>query len=193
MFKITGYLPRLTVTTAERVLMEYKGRIIDIACGNGPLLRELHQHKNKSAVGIDINPNQIAQAQAAGVNAILGDMFSMPFPDETFDASVCLNAIYNFSSLRELGPAFREMIRLVKKDGRLLIDVRNKRNPFIRIKYWLHNKKKLFQTNPYTPDDLETAMKAVGGRLVTKYAIGINNPFLAWGYILVFEKENSNS
>ena len=153
------------------------------------LFKETRDDSNKSIFGIDISWNQIIDAKAKGVPVVMGNILEMPFKNRIFDTAVCLNTIYNFSSLPEFEPAFREMIRVVKNNGRILIDIRNKRNSIIRLKSWWFNKKGLFPTIPYYTEDIEIAMKAVGCRLLQESAVGIDNPYLAWGYIMVFEKK----
>jgi len=183
-----NYLPEITVRTAAGLLMHYAGKVADIACGKGPLLRELSPSNGTRVIGVDQSWNQLADANAAGMAVALGNILVMPFKSNAFDMAVCLNTIYNFSSLSEFKPAFMEMLRIINDNGKIVIDIRNRRNPVIRIKNWLHNRKKLFPTIPYVPEDITGILHAAGCRLVQTKAVGINNPYLAWGYIMIFEK-----
>jgi SAM-dependent methyltransferase len=122
------------------------------------------------------------------MSVAMGNILVMPFKSGVFDTAVCLNTIYNFSSLPEFKPAFMEMLRIIRNNGKIIIDIRNRRNPVLRIKFWLHNRKKLFPTNPYAPEEISREMNTAGCRLVQKKAVGINNRYLAWGYVMVFEK-----
>lgn len=187
MFKIKGYLPRKTVMAAAEILKDYKGMIADIACGKGVLLKEVRQ-KDKNIFGIDIAPNQLMEAKAAGMPVVEGDIFSIPFKGGIFDIAVCINAIYNFPTLSELKPVFKEMARIIKKDGRIVLDIRNKRNPILKFKYWRHNRKKTFPVIPCVPEDLESIMNKIGCKYIERHIVGVNNPYLAWGYIMVFKK-----
>jgi ubiquinone/menaquinone biosynthesis C-methylase UbiE len=185
---LLNYLPEKTVRTAAELLTDYKGKVADIACGKGPLLKELSPLKDKRIIGIDQSSNQLSEAHTAGMPVALGNILVMPFKSNVFDMAVCLNTIYNFSSLSEFTPAFTEMLRIIHENGKIVIDIRNSRNPGMRIHYWLHNRKKLFPTVPYVPEDITRVMNAAGCRLVQKKAVGINNRYLAWGYIMIFEK-----
>ncbi len=190
---IRDYLPKLTIKTAAKVLSVFNGRIADVACGKGPLLRELNaigQYSGKEIIGIDASQEQLNKAESAGMNVVQGDIFSMPFEDGMFDVAVCLNTLINFPSIDELGSIFREMTRIVHNKGIIVIDIRNKLNQVLRLKYWLHMRKRDFPTVSYSPEEIETAMRAVGCRLLRKKAVGISNSYLAWGYIMVFEKES---
>lgn len=191
MFSFNNYLPIKTVKTAADVLKDYKGMVADIACGKGVLLKEIGQHNDKKIVGIDGAWHQIKDAKNAGMSVLSGDILRMPYKNSIFDVAICLNTIYNFSSLSGFEPAFIEMIRIMKKDGKIIIDIRNKRNLIIRFKYWLRNRKRVFPTIPYIPEDIINVMNATGCRLIREKAVGINNQYLAWGYIMVFEKKEN--
>jgi ubiquinone/menaquinone biosynthesis C-methylase UbiE len=183
-----NYLPTITVRTAAELLKASSGRIADIACGKGPLQTALAPSNGEMIIGVDQSWSQLADANAAGMSVALGNILVMPFKSSVFDMAVCLNTLYNFSSLEEFHPAIEEMLRIIHDDGKIVIDIRNRRNPVIRIKNWLHNRKELFPTIPYVPEDITGAMNAAGCRLVRQEAVGINNRMLAWGYIMVFEK-----
>jgi len=185
---LRDYLPAKTVRAAAELFMGDKGKVADIACGKGPLLKELFPLNGKRIFGLDQSWQQLADANAAGMSVALGNILGMPFKGGVFDRAFCLNTIYNFSSLSDFTPAFREMLRIINDNGKIIIDIRNKRNPVIRIKHWLHNRKKLFPIIAYVPEDITMVMNASGCRLARKKAVGINNRYLAWGYIMIFEK-----
>ncbi len=188
MFILRNYLPEKTVRLAAELLKDYKGTVADIACGKGPLLKQLSPLNGKRVFGVDQAWDQIKEADASGMSAAIGNILVMPLKSAAFDIAICLNTIYNFSSLSGFIPAFREMIRITKKDGKIIIDIRNRRNPVIRFKSWMHSRKNLFPTTPYIPEDIIKVMNDSGCKLTGKKAVGINNRYLAWGYILVFEK-----
>lgn len=190
MFKIKGYLPKTAVRTAVKILQSYNGAIADIGCGRGELLKELGRDNKRNFIGLDIAWDQVIKARADGLSVVMGDVSFMPFKDKGFDAVTCLNTIYNFRSFDELRPAFKEIARILKKSGRVVLDIRNKKNLFLQLKYWLHMRNNNFPTVPHHPEDLEKAMKPFGLRLIQVSPVGINNPLLAWGYIMVFEKES---
>lgn len=185
---LLNYLPEKTVRAAAELLMDYQGKVADIACGKGPLMKELTPLNGKRIIGVDQSWKQLSDANANGMSVALGSILGMPFKSGVFDLAVCLNTLYNFSSLSDFHPAFLEMIRIINDNGKIIIDIRNRRNPVIWIKNWLHNRKKLFPTIPYVPEDITSVMNAAGCRLTRKKAVGMNNHYLAWGYIMIFEK-----
>ena len=187
---LRNYLPEITVKAAAELLRDYECTVADIACGKGTLKKMLSPSNGKRVFGIDRTQEHTVDANNAGTSAVTGNILEMPFKDGAFDMAVCLNTIYNFSSLSEFEPAFREMIRIINEHGKIIVDMRNRKNPVIRFKNWLHNRKDLFPTTPYIPEDIIKVMKAAGCRLTGKKAVGINNRYLAWGYIMIFEKRD---
>ena len=185
-----GYLPRTIIKAAAGILKGYEGKIADIACGTGVLLKELGERYKERIIGVDSDQKHVITARQEGMHVVEGNMFKLPFEDVSFDLAVCFNTLMNFSSLAELGPAFLEMARITRDGGRIMVDIRNKLNPVMRLKYWLHMRKRGFAAVSYSTAEIETAMRAVGCRLVLQHAVGMNNPYLAWGYIMVFEKES---
>ena len=185
---LRNYLPEITVKAAAELLRGHEGTIADIACGKGTLKKMLSPSNGKRFFGIDRTQEHTVDANNAGTSAVTGNILEMPFKDGVFDVSVCLNTIYNFPNLSEFEPAFREMIRIITGHGKIIVDIRNRRNPVIRIKNWMHNRKNLFSTNSYIPEDIIKVMHAAGCRLTGRKAVGINNRYLAWGYIMIFEK-----
>ncbi|MBI5682440.1 MAG: class I SAM-dependent methyltransferase [Deltaproteobacteria bacterium] len=170
-------------------MKDYTGRIVDVACGKGVLIGEVAHYGNKTVLGIDMAEDQIAVAKATGMPLVRGNIFRMPFKDMVFDVSVCLNTLYNFNSLSDLKPILKEMVRIVRLGGKIIIDIRNRKNLLLYIKYWLHMKQGKHPTVSYLPDEMEYEMRELGCRLVQYEVVGINNPYLILDYVLVFEKE----
>jgi SAM-dependent methyltransferase len=100
--------------------------LLDVACGaGGPALR-IAAISGCSAVGIDVNDDAIAAAESLADKRRLSDRVQfriedatgpLPFPDSSFDAITCIDAI-NHSPERPL--VIAEWARLLKPSGRLL-------------------------------------------------------------------------
>lgn len=183
-----GYLPIKVVRLAAEILQASSGRLADIACGKGVLLQEIELHGNKNVVGIDLAPDQLAVARINGMTVVRGSIFEMPFKDGIFDIAACFNTLYNFLSLSALEPVFKEMARIIRINGKVVIDIRNNRNILLNIKYWIHMKKGKHPTISHSLAEINTLMGKNGCKLVHKKAVGFDNPYIAWGYILIYEK-----
>lgn len=103
-----------------------EARVLDIACGaGGPALR-LARGAGCELVGIDLNAQAIATASALAEEQGLGDRVrfachdaaqSLPFPDQAFDAVVCVDALGGLPNRPRI---VAEWARVLKPGGRLV-------------------------------------------------------------------------
>jgi demethylmenaquinone methyltransferase/2-methoxy-6-polyprenyl-1,4-benzoquinol methylase len=97
-------------------------KVLDVGCGTGSDL-ELYHQGGCEVYGVDLSPSMVKVAQKKfGGDADLRvcDASQMPYEDETFDL------VLTTLTLHEMSPelcldVLREMIRVVKQDGRLLL------------------------------------------------------------------------
>jgi ubiquinone/menaquinone biosynthesis C-methylase UbiE len=97
------------------------GRLLDIGCGTGFLLR-LAADVFDDMVGLDITPEMLARAAAAAPSAelVLGSAEEIPFPDASFDA---VSAYSFLDHLADVPAVFRQMRRVLRPGGRAYIDL----------------------------------------------------------------------
>jgi SAM-dependent methyltransferase len=118
--------------------LELKGdeKVLDVGCGRGLLLIGAAKRlKSGKATGIDIwNPHDLSKnsAEATRQNAKIegvsdkvriedGDARHMVYPDRNFDVVVSSLAIHNIPDSHERDQAVREMWRVLRPGGKLLI------------------------------------------------------------------------
>jgi SAM-dependent methyltransferase len=89
--------------------------VLEVGCGRGHLLRAL-QEAGADAIGVDVNPQAIAQGVADGMSVAQAD--ALPFPDESFDALV---SVHTIEHLPDLDGALTEMVRVIRPGGRLIL------------------------------------------------------------------------
>lgn len=105
-------------------VLSVDSRILEVAPGPGSLAIELAKLGKYQVVGLDISKSfvEIAQRKAkeAGVvvNFQQGNASDMPLSANTFDFIICRAAFKNFSEPLQ---ALREMYRVLKPNGKLLI------------------------------------------------------------------------
>ncbi|SRR5260370_30332451 len=102
--------------------------VLDVGCGTGTLAIAAKRRVGAAGkvIGIDASPEMIARARAKAAKAAIDIDFrtaaaeALPFPDATFDALLGTTVLHCLpDDARRL--CIREMIRVLKPGGRLLV------------------------------------------------------------------------
>lgn len=96
------------------------GKILDAGCGNGIFTKKLQRFGEVFAV--DVNTIAIKMAQKRIRNVRKASICHLPYNDNMFDIAVCLDVLYH-KSVEDDGMALRELFRVLKPGGRLLVRV----------------------------------------------------------------------
>lgn len=94
------------------------GRVLDVGAAKGELVRALIQ-EGYDAFGLEYVPELIGYPE----RTIEGDMHKLPFEDGSFDTVVCMGNTLVHSDTPET--VIAEFSRVLKKEGRLLIQILN--------------------------------------------------------------------
>ena len=182
------------ITTAVRnkaweLCQDYE-TILDVCCGNGLLF--LNEGANKRLlVGIDKSEELLQEAKKIfqdnsieEISLIRGDAFLLPFKPETFDRVVCVNTLLNLASLDIIETLLVELMRICKPTGRLLIEIRNQSNPYIRLKYWMHSRKQKFPVRAYKVGDISDIFERHEFHCTRIVPIGCPVEFIAKAFLI---------
>jgi ubiquinone/menaquinone biosynthesis C-methylase UbiE len=128
---------------ARRQALEFckgkTGRCLEVGCGEGLFLVRLKQQEpGLSLFGIDNNAERLRQAGqrlAASANLSEQDATRLAFGDGYFDVIVCVNVLFNLDSMQSVEAAIKEMARVLRPGGSLILDFRNGANPLLSLKY----------------------------------------------------------
>lgn len=121
------YADHRSLDSAERAFLELTladapadPRLLDAGCGPGLTLAELADRAEP--VGLDLSGEQLAIAAETAPTAALvrGDLASLPFGPDTFDAIVSLGALMHLPAAGQ-ETAIGEFARVLGPGGRLLV------------------------------------------------------------------------
>ncbi len=108
-------------------------KILDVACGNGWLLNFFYQKgaKKQNLYGMDINKGRIDMAKSKYVfNLKVAEASKLPFEDDFFDLVSVFTLFSSVISLKHRKLIANEVLRVLKKDGIIILyDIRFN-NPF---------------------------------------------------------------
>jgi ubiquinone/menaquinone biosynthesis C-methylase UbiE len=131
------------------------GWLLDAGCGTGALLSELHQQEPGShLVGLDVEPRALRYARQRGEFALVqARLEALPFRSDTFHAITALDVLEHLPDDR---PALRELRRVLKPDGVLILTV-----PAYRF-LWSKHDIALHHYRRYTARELRARLHEAG-------------------------------
>ncbi len=181
---------------AWHICKDRTGYILDVGCGNGLFFTSLRRNKGKIFVGADLSLELLKEARAvfrdnniSGVHLAQGDAFRLPFKKESLDVVLCLNTLYNLESWEKVIELLDGMMEVCKPNGRIIFDIRNRANPFMRLKYWWHRRKRTFFTYAYRMDQVTNFLESRSFAVETKVSVGFK--LLPFAYVIEAEKISS--
>ena len=101
--------------------------LLDVGCGDGSFNHVLNKVQY---IGVDINRQVIKKAKSRGIEVMLASCDYLPFKDETFDVCSMIEVIEHLYFPKR---ALREIHRVLKKNGKLLLATPNFVNFIDRI------------------------------------------------------------
>ena len=125
-----GYAFRVRKQRLLELLDDQGGKVLDVGCGPGVMVEEL-TNLGFEYWGVDAAPSMIEEchkhfAQAPRAHFAVGDATRIDFPDGSFDTVVCMGVI---DHIKDYELAVREMLRVLKPNGALLIAFPNLYSP----------------------------------------------------------------
>ena len=91
-----------------------------IGCGNG---KYLGVNKDICSLGTDICPELVAIANGCGHQVLVSDCLTLPYRLDIFDVAISIAVIHHLSTRERRVAAIREMVRILRPGGQLLIYV----------------------------------------------------------------------
>ena len=119
----------------RRLLPEEMDEFVDIAGGYGRLAKEYLDRAKKVWI-FDYSETELADAKkefGKKINTKQGDIYNIPFSDNTFDGMIMVRATHHFKDMKKV---MRELHRILKPSGTLVIEVANKKTLPKMFRYW---------------------------------------------------------
>lgn len=101
----------------EAVAEMRAGRVLEVGCGRGELAERILREVGAEVTAVDQSERMVALTRERGVDARLGDVQALPFPDASFDCAVAARMLYH---VPDLDRALGELVRVPRPGGRLV-------------------------------------------------------------------------
>ncbi|NUR77616.1 MAG: class I SAM-dependent methyltransferase [Thermoleophilia bacterium] len=92
-------------------------RVLEVGGGEGWLAQRIAAELGAETTLVDLSPRMVELARARGVDAHVGDVQALPFPDATFDTVVAAWMLYH---VPDLDRGLSEIARVLAPVGRLV-------------------------------------------------------------------------
>jgi ubiquinone/menaquinone biosynthesis C-methylase UbiE len=120
-----NWLFRWIHNTSHKIINQWSktrksSTILDLGCGTGDHFK--YFNNDKTIIGLDICLPylQAAREKSKNIFLIQGDVYNLPFNDESFGEIL---SIYNLEHIFHLGAALLEIDRILKKKGKLFCGI----------------------------------------------------------------------
>jgi len=129
-------------------------RVLEVGCGYGWVSRAIWDAADVSWVGMDRSADMIESLRLAaprrGSSTFVGDGRSLPFRAGSFDSVLCTGVLMH---VREDLDTVRELVRVLRPGGRLVVSVNNALSPYsLPVRVWNGRKQGFIQQfrNPFS-------------------------------------------
>jgi SAM-dependent methyltransferase len=101
----------------DRIAEAEPGRVLEVGPGPGELSERMANELGVEVVAVDISPRMVELTRERGIDARVGDVQELPFPDASFDLVVAAWVLFHPP---DLDRAMREIARVLRPGGRLV-------------------------------------------------------------------------
>jgi len=111
-----------------------KTDLFDEVFGNG--LYPFTRQKESALYGIDLSESIVSAARKSfsDIEATVSDVRQLPFADDTYDLIISNSTLDHFESKGDIAVSLRELYRVLKPGGHLLVTLDNISNPVIALR-----------------------------------------------------------
>ncbi len=92
-------------------------RVLEVGPGPGELSARIQSELGADVVAVDISERMVELAKERGVDASVGDVQELPFPDGSFDCAIAAWMLYH---VPDVARGIAELARVLRPGGRLV-------------------------------------------------------------------------
>ncbi len=144
--------------------------VLDMACGTARIFRELRS-RGRKVIGVDQSDQMLGQSKT-NQDLVQGNVFNLPFKNDSFDGAYCLRFTNHYKSL---DPLLGEARRVIRSGGYFLFDTM-RWSPLI-WNDWGMGGKNYF----HSPSDIRVLLQKTGFRVVHHSPLFLLSPYLMAG------------
>ena len=167
--------------------------ILDAGCGNGEYSLALaKKFPNSMIYAIDFSKSMCEftkeRAKESNLNNIIvkeGDVDNLEFKDNFFDTVICIDLLHHIPD-KTINKAISELSRVIKNQGTLITDFKNKHNPILYYQHKKKNRITYYRTNR-TIRFMKNVLKQ--SNLSTNKVFGAGGPSFIAPYVTIISKK----
>jgi SAM-dependent methyltransferase len=117
-------------TGLVRNLLPMGGLVLDAGCGTGQLGAAIAS-EGYAVFGVDLSPSMVAKARERGLAGTFSAITTaLPFADNSFDLALTVATLHHLETPERVAATVREMGRIVKRGGYVVLWDHNPANPY---------------------------------------------------------------
>jgi ubiquinone/menaquinone biosynthesis C-methylase UbiE len=167
---VSLWLKSLQNSILSRLKISKESYVLDVGCANGGLLSTLYFKGVRKLYGVDISDSMIKRAnKKLGNKAVLkaASVEKIPFNPNSFDYVLSTEAFHHFP---DPDKAIKEMKRMLKKNGRLVIaDI----NFYFNFIHWLFKKIEPGHVKIYNDKEFRNLFEKNNLKIIEQRRIGL--------------------
>jgi SAM-dependent methyltransferase len=111
-------------------LLPLGGLVLDVGCGTGQLAAAIAA-EGFDVFGVDLSASMVARARERGlIGTYAGVTTALPFSDNAFDLALTVATLHHLETPERVASTVREMGRVVKRGGFVVLWDHNPANPY---------------------------------------------------------------
>lgn len=150
--------------------LQKDAKVLDLGCGNGRVY-ELLKDMGVQYYGLDISQElvKLAKKSVPKGHFVVGDLLKTPYKDNEFDLIICMATLHHIPSKSARNDALREIYRITKPGGNILITIWYFWNKHFYVKQIFRNFWFQLKGNSILdPGDFSMPWKTGEGKTVTR-------------------------